>query len=312
MIHLLLLIGAAGASSSSSIEGEFFGGVAAGASRAIGVGAGSTAEIDTPGRALAAGKCCKRAAKHKRKKLQLKAKWQECEEAAAAPAEGTGAAAGGGQCTQAELDAATKGLFTQDDLDEAKAAAKKDLFTQADVDAARQAGIESVTPEDGVTQADVDAARQTAETEKQTALAAAETEKQTALAAAAAEKAAALQAAEAEKAAALAEKDQVIKDAYQLKTCGPAPEEGCGYDWAQGTPAPPGCMQLKGARGHGALTKDTVCGDPTGQTNCATECFEPYVKKPYGASCVESWECQCDYCPLSGARASGLCCDYYL
>ena len=106
MIHLLLLIGAAGASSSASIEEKPFGGVAAGASTAIGVGAGSTAEIDAPGRALAAGKCCKRAAKHKRKKLQLKAKWQECEEAAAAPAEGTGAAAGGGQCTQAELDAA--------------------------------------------------------------------------------------------------------------------------------------------------------------------------------------------------------------
>ena len=35
-----------------------------------------------------------------------------------------------------------------------------DVFTQADVDAARQAGIDSVTPEDGVTQADVDAARQ--------------------------------------------------------------------------------------------------------------------------------------------------------
>ena len=33
-------------------------------------------------------------------------------------------------------------------------------FTQADVDAARQAGIDSVTPEDGVTQADVDAAKQ--------------------------------------------------------------------------------------------------------------------------------------------------------
>ena len=114
MIHLLLLVGAAGASSSASIEEKSVGGVATGSSTAIGVGAGSTAEIDTPGRALAAGKCCKRAAKHKRKKLQLKAKWQECEEAAAAPAEGTGAAAGGGQCTQAELDAATKGLFTED------------------------------------------------------------------------------------------------------------------------------------------------------------------------------------------------------
>ena len=82
MIHLLLLIGAAGASSSASIEEKPFGGVAAGASTAIGVGAGSAAEIDTPGRALAAGKCCKRAAKHKRKKLQLKMKWETCKKAA--------------------------------------------------------------------------------------------------------------------------------------------------------------------------------------------------------------------------------------
>ena len=112
MIHLLLLNGIASASSSASIEGEFFGGVAAGASTAIGVGAGSSAEIDTPGRALAAGKCCKRAAKHKRKKLQLKMKWETCKKAAEAPAEVSGPAAGGGQCTQAELDAAVARAVT--------------------------------------------------------------------------------------------------------------------------------------------------------------------------------------------------------
>ena len=82
MIHLLLLTGAAGASSSASIEKVSVGGVAAGASTAIGVGAGSSAEIDTPGRALAAGKCCKRAAKLKRKKLQLKMEWETCKKAA--------------------------------------------------------------------------------------------------------------------------------------------------------------------------------------------------------------------------------------
>ena len=72
MIHLLLLTGAAGASSSASIEEKSVGGVAT----------GSSVEIGAPGRALAAGKCCKRAAKHKRKKLQLKMKWETCKKAA--------------------------------------------------------------------------------------------------------------------------------------------------------------------------------------------------------------------------------------
>ena len=72
MIHLLLLVGAAGASSSASIEEKSVGGVAT----------GSSVEIGAPGRALAAGKCCKRAAKHKRKKLQLKMKWETCKKAA--------------------------------------------------------------------------------------------------------------------------------------------------------------------------------------------------------------------------------------
>ena len=102
MIHLLLLIGAVGASSSASIEQKSVGGVVA----------GSSVEIDAPGRALAAGKCCKRAAKHKRKKLQLKAKWQECEEAAAAAAECTGAA--DAACTVADAaDAGTSAGPTQ-------------------------------------------------------------------------------------------------------------------------------------------------------------------------------------------------------
>ena len=151
MIHLLLLTGAAGASSSASIEEKSVGGVAT----------GSSVEIDAPGRALQTGKCCKRAAKHKRKKLQLKAKWQECEEAAAAPAEGSGSAAGGGQCTQGLLDAARQAGIDS---------VKQD-FTAADIAAAKQDGIDSVTPEDGVTQADVNAALQTAEIEKQKALA---------------------------------------------------------------------------------------------------------------------------------------------
>ena len=47
MIHLLLLTGAAGASSSASIEEKSFSRVATGAS----------VEIDAPGRALEAGKC---------------------------------------------------------------------------------------------------------------------------------------------------------------------------------------------------------------------------------------------------------------
>ena len=47
MIHLLLLIGAAGASSSASIEEKSFSRVATGPS----------VEIDAPGRALQTGKC---------------------------------------------------------------------------------------------------------------------------------------------------------------------------------------------------------------------------------------------------------------
>ena len=69
MIHLLLCIGVADTLSSATTE-------------KFGVAAGSSAENDTPGRALQTGKCCKRAAKHKRKKLQYKMKWQECEASA--------------------------------------------------------------------------------------------------------------------------------------------------------------------------------------------------------------------------------------
>ena len=46
----------------------------------LGVATGS-AEHDTPGRALRAGKCCKRASKNKRKKLQFRQKLRECEAA---------------------------------------------------------------------------------------------------------------------------------------------------------------------------------------------------------------------------------------
>ena len=69
MIHLLLAIGVADTLSSATTE-------------KFGVAAGSSAENDTPGRALQTGKCCKRAAKHKRKKVQFKMKWQECEASA--------------------------------------------------------------------------------------------------------------------------------------------------------------------------------------------------------------------------------------
>ena len=198
MIHLLLLTGAAGASSSASIEKMSVGGVAAGASTAIGVGAGSSVEMDAPGRALAAGKCCKRAAKLKRKKLQLKMEWETCKKAAEAPAEGTGAAAGGGQCTQAELDAAVARAVT---------AALQTAETE------KQTALQAAATEAA-------AAFQAAETEKQRALAAAEAEKQTLLVAAEAEMAAyrqdaatALAAAETEKQAALAAKDDEIAKA---------------------------------------------------------------------------------------------------
>ena len=71
MIHLLLVIGVAESDTLSSATAEKFG-----------VATGSSAEDDTPGRALQTGKCCKRAAKHKRKKVQFRMKWQECEASA--------------------------------------------------------------------------------------------------------------------------------------------------------------------------------------------------------------------------------------
>ena len=67
---------------------------------------------------------------------------------------------------------------------------------------------------------------------------------------------------------------------YVLKTCG----------------SPPAGKQFKACTGS-TCTKDTVCGDPTGQTDCATKCFEDFEekKKGYGEECT-AWGgvyCEC-------------------
>ena len=71
---------------------------------------------------------------------------------------------------------------------------------------------------------------------------------------------------------------------YVLKTCG----------------SPPAGKQFKACTGS-TCTKDTVCGDPTGQTDCATKCFEDFVGKPLGEPCSESAECASGTCTLGWA-----------
>ena len=83
---------------------------------------GSAAEIDTPGRAWRRGGAAARGQAQAQAAAQ--AKWQECEAAAAAPAGHRRGRRRGPVHAQAELDAATKGLFTQDDLDGRAAATR--------------------------------------------------------------------------------------------------------------------------------------------------------------------------------------------
>ena len=77
---------------------------------------------------------------------------------------------------------------------------------------------------------------------------------------------------------------------YVLKTCG----------------SPPAGKQFKACTG-GTCTEDTVCGDPTGQTDCATKCFEDFVGKPLGESCSEAAECASGVCFLGGCVTAQTC-----
>ena len=74
--------------------------------------------------------------------------------------------------------------------------------------------------------------------------------------------------------------NEVVEANYVLKTCG----------------FPPTGMQFKAG-----MNEDTVCGDPTGQTDCATNCFEDF-KKQNGQPCTEADECasgSCGWFPMA-------------
>ena len=78
---------------------------------------------------------------------------------------------------------------------------------------------------------------------------------------------------------------------YVLKTCG----------------SPPAGKQFKACTGPGSTCtgENTVCGDPTGQTDCATKCFEDFVGKQDGEECSEAADCASGLCkePFGGPKA---------
>ena len=111
---------------------------------------------------------------------------------------------------------------------------------------------------DVFTQADLDEALQTAALQ-------AETEKQAALAA------------KDDEIAANYKSNAVVEANYVLKTCG----------------SPPAGKQFKAG-----LDEDTTCGDPTGQTDCATKCFEDLVGKPTGSMCNQDQDCASGSCEM--------------
>ena len=130
---------------------------------------------------------------------------------------------------------------------------------------------------DVFTQADVDAALQTAEAEKQAALAAKDDE-----------------------IAANYMSNDVVEATYVLKTCAHLTicTATCPTTSSVivGERSPPTSKQFKAG-----MNEDTVCGDPTGQTDCATNCFEDF-KKQNGQPCTEADECasgSCGWFPMA-------------
>ena len=258
MIHLLLLIGTAGASSSASIEEKSFGGVATGA----------PVEIDTPGRALAAGKCCKRAAKHKRKKLQLKMKWQECEAAAAAPAEVSGAA--DAACTVA--DAADAGAYKKISeitvADAADAGAYKKISEIMVADASDKGDY---------TSNDVVAANYVPKAEVETCATCATVET-------------------------CGEPEEGKQFKYDFVTastaCGDLCATACFEDKTCGDPEDG--KQFKWEMDHGDLverTAQTACG-----TTCETTCFEEKGSRASGIPCYQDDDCASGFCEIYDCR----------
>ena len=83
--------------------------------------------------------------------------------------------------------------------------------------------------------------------------------------------------------------NDVVEVNYVLKTCG----------------FPPTGKQFAECPG-GTCTKDTACG-----AFCATKCFEDFVKKQAGATCVEDHECVSGSCGYSSCfmcqSSSGNC-----
>ena len=69
--------------------------------------------------------------------------------------------------------------------------------------------------------------------------------------------------------------NEVVEANYVLKTCG----------------FPPTGMQFKAG-----MNEDTVCGDPTGQTDCATTCFKDLGGRKSGEECVVDDDCASGTC----------------
>ena len=76
---------------------------------------------------------------------------------------------------------------------------------------------------------------------------------------------------------------EVVEANYVLKTCG----------------FPPTGMQFKAG-----MNQDTVCGDPTGQTDCATECSEEIPPLNLGESCYYDDECASGSCRACSCLAA--------
>ena len=57
------------------------------------------------------------------------------------------------------------------------------------------------------------------------------------------------------------------------------------------------------------FAEDTVCGDPTGETDCATTCFEDFVKKYGGEECAQDEDCAMFQSPSRLDPQDGNCKD---
>jgi hypothetical protein len=95
---------------------------------------------------------------------------------------------------------------------------------------------------------------------------------------------------------------------YVLKTCGPLFDEVGRPNQAGNPNIPDGAPRQMFKAG---MYDDTICGDPTGQTDCATKCFEDLYEKEFGAECRVEFngdDCVTGYCGDLGER--DICRDF--